>query len=292
MKKSLYCIFLLLHFVRTHAQDSSTFNKKRFIPVAVTAGVGYTVAIGGLYQLWYKENGLSTFRFFNDDAQWMQVDKLGHFMTTYQISRYSSDILLWTGTKRKKAIYYGAGFALLFQTSIEVLDGFSPDYGFSWGDFTANVVGAAGLTTQYLLWNEARIIPKFSFHRTDLAPLNPELLGDGLSQELFKDYNGQTYWLAFNIEKLIQKDFFIPSWLCLSLGYGAENMIRGRVSESEALGYSPYRQYYLSLDIDLQAIPSKNKVVRTVLYSLNMIRIPLPTVEFSENGTRFYPFYF
>lgn len=293
MKKLFLIVLFLVHLcLPLKAQDSSTFSKKRFIPVITVAGVGYVSSMTGLYALWYKENGLSYFRFFNDDAQWMQVDKCGHFMTAFQISRYSADVLTWTGTKRKKSIIYGSAFGLLYQTSIEMFDGFSPEYGFSVGDMTANVIGSVGLATQYLLWDELRIIPKFSFHRTSLAPVNPELLGDGFAQELFKDYNGQTYWLAFNIDKLLNKDTFIPNWLCLSFGYGAQDMVRGRTPESEAMGYFPYRQYYLSLDVDLSSLPVKNKFLRTVCYSLNMIRIPLPTVEFNTHGTTFHPFYF
>lgn len=293
MKKLfLIVLFLVQLSIPLSAQDSITFSKKRFIPVVTIASVGYATSMTGLYALWYKENGLSHFHFFNDDAQWMQVDKFGHFMTAFQISRYSADVLTWTGTKRKKAILYGSSFGLLFQTSIEVFDGYSADYGFSLGDMTANILGSAGLASQYLLWNELRILPKFSFHRTSLAPLNPELLGDGLTQELFKDYNGQTYWFSFSPGKLLNIDTPIPHWLCLSIGYGAHDMIRGRTPESEALGYYPYRQYYLSLDVDLSSLPIKNKFLRTVCYSLNMIRIPLPTVEFSKHGTTFHPFYF
>ena len=49
-----------------------------------------------------------------------------------------------------------------------------------------------------------RIYPKFSFHRTDYAPLRPDVLGDGLAEEIFKDYNGQTYWLSFDMDKFIK----------------------------------------------------------------------------------------
>ncbi|OJU23360.1 MAG: hypothetical protein BGN92_03335 [Sphingobacteriales bacterium 41-5] len=52
-----------------------------------------------------------------------------------------------------------------FLTVIEILDGFSNKWGFSWGDMAANVFGAGMFQGQQLLWNEQRIKFKFSFHK-------------------------------------------------------------------------------------------------------------------------------
>ena len=246
----------------------------------------------GLYQIWYKDYPSESFHFFNDDGQWMQMDKCGHYFTAFQISRISSDVLSWTGTKRKKAIWYGAATGFLFQTNLELFDGFSSEWGFSVGDMTANTLGCASVLTQYLAWNELRIIPKISFHTTSYAAVHPDLLGANLGQQWLKDYNGQTYWLSFNVRKLTQQNFFWPTWLCVSGGYGADAMVRGRTTESHAEGYYPYRQFYLSLDIDFQSIHSKSKVINTLLYSINMLKVPMPALEFGEHGVKMHAIYF
>ena len=274
------------------AQDSSHFKKQRFIPIVASAGVIYAGSVAGLYQLWYKDYASESFHFFNDDTEWMQVDKVGHFYTAYQLSRISSDVLSWTGTKRKKAIWYGTGTGYLFQTTIEVFDGFSSEWGFSVGDMVANTLGCATLLSQYLAWNEVRIIPKFSFHTTNYANISPNLLGSTFGQQLLKDYNGQTYWLSFNIRKLTQKDFFWPKWLCASVGYGAEAMVRGYLDGSNQMGYYPYRQVYFSLDIDFQSIHTKSKFLKTVFYTINMLKVPFPTLEFNNQGVKFHGIYF
>lgn len=274
------------------AQDSSHFNKKRFIPIVASAGVIYTGSVLGLYQLWYKDYASESFHFFNDNTEWMQVDKIGHFYTAYQLSRISSDVLSWTGTKRKKAILYGTGTGFLFQSTIEVFDGFSSEWGFSVGDMAANTLGCATLLSQYLAWNEVRIIPKFSFHSTNYAAVSPDLLGSTLGQQLLKDYNGQTYWLSFNIRKLTQKDFFWPKWLCASIGYGADDMVRGFSDGSNQLGYYPYKQVYFSLDVDFQSIHTKSKFLKTVFYTINMFKVPFPTLEFNDRGVTFHGIYF
>jgi hypothetical protein len=52
-------------------------------------------------------------------------------------------------------------------TAVEVLDGFSSEWGASSGDIIANA--SALLVSQELLWKEQRITPKFSFHTTQYA---------------------------------------------------------------------------------------------------------------------------
>jgi hypothetical protein len=46
----------------------------------------------------------------------------------------------------------------------------------------------------------------------------------------------------------------------------------------------PYRQYYLSLDVDLERIPTRSTVLRTTLFLLNCIKIPAPTLEYRSTG--------
>jgi len=77
-----------------------------------------------------------------------------------------------------------------------------------------------------LLWNEQRISLKYNFHQTKYAKQNPDLLGNDLLESILKDYNGQTYWLNFNLHSFF-KDSNIPKWLDLSVGYGGEAMLNG-----------------------------------------------------------------
>ena len=65
---------------------------------------------------------------------------------------------------------YGATAGLTFLTAIEVLDGFSDEWGFSLGDFAANA-GTGFLVGQELLWKEQRIVLKYSFHQTGYAKI-------------------------------------------------------------------------------------------------------------------------
>lgn len=291
--KHFVLLIVLVSLIRPlKAQDSITFKKERFIPVVTAAGITYAGSMYGLYQQWYKDYPSEHFHFFNDNNEWMQMDKAGHYFTAFQLSRISSDVLSWTGTKRKKAIWYGTATGFAFQTTIEVFDSFSTEWGFSMGDMAANTLGCGTLLTQYLAWNELRIIPKFSFRQTTYADVSPDLLGNTPIQQLLKDYNGQTYWLSFNVRKLTQKDFFWPKWLCASVGYGANGMVRGTTQQSVAEGYSPYRQFYFSLDVDFQSIRTRSKLLKTLFYTINMIKVPMPALEFNERGVCMHGIYF
>src|SRR5690606_13125185 len=161
---------------------------------------------------------------------------------------------------------WGSLLGVILLTPIEVLDGFSAEYGASWGDVVANVSGSAFVYTQYMLWNEARITPKYSFSQTNLAQRRPELLGNGLHEEIIKDYNGMTFWWSFDIFSLLGKNRKFPKWLNIAVGYGANGMISSNDNSSRARGYDPFRQYYLAIDLDLTHIKTESKFIRALLF--------------------------
>jgi hypothetical protein len=171
---------------------------------------------------------------------------------------------------------------------VEILDGFSEAYGASTGDLVANALGPALFFGQQNLWREIRIYPKYSFHTTRFAAMRPEILGENTVSQTIKDYNGQTQWLSVDLDKFVT----FPKWLNIAAGYGAENMIYARDQQNFDANLQPFRQYYLALDIDLTAIRTKSKTLKTILFLANMVKIPAPAISFSKNGTSLHPFYF
>ena len=271
------------------ADSLNTVNKKRLRAFTIGGTVAYSATLVGLNHLWYSDTESQAFRFFNDNGEWKQVDKLGHFFSSYYFSYGTSRALRWCNVEPKKSDLIGSlvGFGIMLP--IELMDGYSAAYGASAGDIIANAAGSAFFLGQSRLWNEIRIHPKFSFHRTDYAEMRSDVLGNDLPSELLKDYNGQTFWLSFDMDKFIK----FPRWLNLAAGYGAEGMIYARDYQNAEAGYAePYRQYYLSIDFDLRSIRSRSKAVNTLLFFANMIKIPAPTVEFSKDGVKFKALYF
>lgn len=290
--RKLVIVVLICSFGFTNLQgQTDSLTDKRLNKLLLYGGVGYGVTLATLSQAWYADQGLSHFRFFNDNPQWKQVDKIGHFYSTYQFSRISNALLSKTGLEEKKSVLWssiiGAGLLL----PVEILDGFSPEFGFSYGDVIANAVGSGFFLGQYLLWNEQRIKPKFSFHQTSLASIRPNVLGNGLAEEILKDYNGQSYWFSFDIHAFAKQSNF-PKWLNLGLGYGAQNMVFARDGQNELAGHENYRQYYLGLDFDLSYIKTNKKWLKTVLFLLDGIRLPAPAFEINKNGSKFHLLYY
>ena len=287
--KVLILIFLMAHLQsRGQSADTTGINKKRLTWFVAGSATAYTATLIGLNEVWYSQNEKQDFTWFNDNAEWKQVDKLGHFFSSYYFSYGTSQALKWAGVQPKKSDWIGAvtGFAIMLP--IEIMDGYSASYGASAGDLLANAIGAGFFYGQAALWNEQRIYPKFSFHSTDYAAARPDVLGDSGISQLLKDYNGQTYWLSVDMDKFIR----FPTWLNLAVGYGAEGMVYANDSSNEANGFHAYRQFYVGLDFDVTAINTRSKALKTLLFFVNMIKIPAPTIQFSSKGTRFYFFYF
>ena len=143
-----------------------------------------------------------------------------------------------------------------------------------------------------MLWKEQRILLKYSFHTTSLAKQRPNKLGDGFFEEFLKDYNGQTYWLSANIWSFHKQGKF-PKWLNIALGYGAEGMLYGETTLTNQQVQNPYRQFYLSLDIDFTKINTNSKFLKTLFSAINFIKIPSPTLEYtSRNGFTFHYLHF
>ena len=252
-------------------------------------------ALLGLNQLWYVDYPHSNLHSVNDNDEWLQMDKAGHLFSSYHLGVFGANALKWSGCDQKSQLIYGSTIGLAFMTTVEVFDGYSSEWGFSWGDMAANATGTSLYVSQELLWKEQRIVPKFSFHTTQYASVRPNVLGNSLSQQILKDYNGQTYWLSVNVHSFF-KDAKIPKWLNLAVGYGADGMITGK-SETNNLFLYPEtkraRQFYLSLDADLTKIDTKSHFLKSIFSIFNSIKIPAPTFEI--NGlveAKFHYLYF
>ncbi|MDX5419635.1 MAG: YfiM family protein [Hymenobacteraceae bacterium] len=268
-------------------------NKQRLLLLGTGFTVGYTAMLVSLNNTWYKDQERTRFHFFNDNSQWKQMDKAGHFWGAFHQSRAGIDLLRWAGLPDKKAIWYGGLVGIALQTPIEIFDGYQSDYGASVGDLVANTVGSAGIIAQELAWREVRIMPKYSFQTTRYAAERPNVLGSNLAEQALKDYNGQTYWLSVNVGSFLKAESKYPKWLSIAVGYGADGMVYNDPELNSARGFNAHRQYYLSPDLNLMHFKGRSKVLNTTLYILSIIKIPAPALEYNRiDGLRFHPLYF
>src|SRR6201996_3583003 len=129
MQLKKYCLLLLalcLLLSSVSAQDffkpSPQYNPGRVNgTIIVESAIGTAVTIG-LNYLWYKKFPHSKFHTFNDNNEWLNMDKVGHATTAYNIAAIQSDLLHWGGVRRPTAALIGTATALGFMTMIEIMD--------------------------------------------------------------------------------------------------------------------------------------------------------------------------
>jgi len=226
------------------------------------------------------------------------MDKIGHATTAYNIGVIQYDLMRWCGVNNNTSITVGGLTAIGYMSIIEVFDGFSSKWGFSPGDMLANIFGAALFAAQQRGWNQQRVELKWSFHGSPYAQYYPAELGSNFFSRMLKDYNGQTYWLSFNIASFLPANSGFPYWLNMSVGYGAEGMIGARTNPTMLNGkpipaFPRYRKFYFAPDADLFRIPTQSGFYNAAAYLTRFSKIPAPTLEWNAiKGLHFYPLYY
>ncbi len=275
-------------------------QKNRRVAIISAANIaGYGGSLIAFNKAWYKNYPRQSFHTFNDIKEWQQVDKVGHAWAAYNTGKVSTAMWRWAGLSQKKSALIGGLSGAAYLTVIEFLDAHSSQWGWSWGDIGANFFGSGLFIGQELLWKEQRIQYKFSFHRKSypepmLANRANNLYGKTWYERMLKDYNGQTYWLSFNMRSFLPKSK-MPRWLNISVGYGAEGMLGGfNNTWIDANGITinrpdikRYSQWYLAPDIDFTKIRTNKKGVKVLLAFLNAFKFPMPALEFSNGKFRF-----
>ncbi len=79
---------------------SDTYRPDRLKKVIITEVAISTAVSIGLYYLWYKKFPRSSFHLFNDNREWLQMDKIGHAATAYNIGVLQYDMMRWCGVKK------------------------------------------------------------------------------------------------------------------------------------------------------------------------------------------------
>lgn len=274
------------------ASDTLSVLKKRKLTLGISSLALTSKSLTYFNEVWYKEYKTKSLHQFNDNKEWYQLDKCGHAFATYQTGRLMMDAMNWAGYSKKKQLISGGLSGFTYMAAIELMDGFSDGWGFSWGDICANALGSGFAIGQKVLWNEQRIQIKFSYYNSQYAKYNPKLLGESAYSQFLKDYNGQIYWLSINPSSFIKKENKFPKWLNIAFGYGANGMIGANdnsilTENGNQIYFNRYRQGYFSLDVDLTRIKTKSKILKSVFSCLNIIKIPFPNLEFSERKLKF-----
>lgn len=302
MNRIIIIGFILFISIKSEAQVQfvqsypDTLNKKRLQTVIATQTGAYLSGLSFLSYIWYKDHERVPFHLYNDSKGYLQMDKAGHAFGAYRESFAAYYALRWAGVEKKRALLYGGPIGFLFQIPIEIFDGLYEGWGFSWSDIAANTFGSALFMAQEAIFEEQIILIKFSYTPSGY-PKYHSILGETQLESFVLDYNAHTYWLSGNIYKItgIKK---IPKWINIAFGYSANGMIKEFENPLYYNGQAfphleRYRQFLFSLDIDFSKIPTEKKWLRSVFRTLNLIKIPFPTIEVNRiDKVKFRPIYF
>lgn len=301
MKKPLYLIIALLSLwgsSELKAQDSTTsVNYKRLFAVTGAETAFYVGGMIYLSEIWYRDYERVPFHWYNDNAGYLQMDKMAHAYISYQESKAGYHALRWSGISKNKALIFGGTLGFVLQLPVEIFDGIYEGYGFSPGDVVANAAGSLLFIGQEWAWDEQKIKMKYSFYPSEYAQYRPRFLGESTLEQMFLDYNSHTYWLSANIKSITGWQN-VPSWLNLALGYSANGML-GEFKNPTTYEGNPlpeitrYRQLLLSMDVDFTKIPAKRKFFKGLYQGLNLLKVPFPTLEYNkEKGLILRPLYY
>lgn len=299
-------------------EPSQDFSKRRFYYAGGLGALAYTSFSVGFYNAWYKDFPMSRFKLFNDYGEWENMDKAGHIFSGYFQALLTYKGAKWTGLSENKSIWTGIACGTLFQTTLEVMDGFSQQWGFSIPDIASNTIGIGTFAIQQRYWGEQRITLKESAwaskHASDIfinsingigPPVSlrqraDQLYGSSWGERFLKDYNAQTYWASINVKSFLDPSARWPNWLNIALGYSAENMYGGFENtwstngiKYDASSIERYHQFVVALDLDFTKIRTRHGFLRSLLSIGNIFKMPSPAIEFTSQGeVMFHLIYF
>ncbi len=265
------------------APPDSAGTKVNGVRLAVVGGVtlaSFTAIHIYQQNAWWKgERG--PFHVQEDLVYACNVDKIGHLYAANVLTFVFSRSLRWADVPDRPALIWGAIGSTLFQTYVEVEDGFAKYWGFDRVDFAADVVGAWYPVLQEYVPPLQSFNFKFSY-----LPKSPGSAGafPGQTHTVFDDYEGQTLWLSVSPKKILPGAVGAawPGWLGLAAGVAVKD------------NQSPdrYLVVYLAPDLDMRAIiPQDTGFLKTLGEALNFIHFPMPAVRISPNVV-WYGLYF
>lgn len=267
----------------TVAQDSTTeavsittppiseidLAQRQFRTRLLIAGFGATVATYGFFAWWNKDverhvlhpdgsittetfSNRSSFRvsnegWFEEDSPNGGADKLGHFYSSYASARLMTKAFEWAGYDHMSAAKMAGWTSAAVMLGVEVMDGFTLEYGFSKEDLIMNLAGVGlGALLELRPDLDEKFDMRFMYWQSDDA----ELLGEN---DPISDYSGQTYLFitkANGFEAL--RETPILRYLEFAIGYGSRGYQPNPGQFAEQ--FPKERNIYVGLSLNLSQV--------------------------------------
>ncbi len=263
-----------------YAQDDSTgLDHTRLAIVGATTAAGVTAIHFYQQNAWWKDHRTS-FHVREDLSYAGNIDKVGHLYGASLLTFVFSKSLQWAHMPESRSLVWGAIGSTLFQTYVEIEDGFSEYWGFDRVDYASNLVGAWYPVLQHHVPVFQNFQFRFSYYPKKMG--GPSAI-PGQTKTLLDDYEGQTLWLTITPRGLLPEN---ATWWPDFLGIAVGVSVRDNISPDR------YLTWYIAPDLDMRyIIPRDSWFLRTLGEALNFIHFPMPAVRIAP-GVIWYGLYF
>ena len=255
----------------------------------VYAGAFVFLDIYQRHAWWSDQRG--GFHFEEDWVSALQSDKAGHAFGGYIASYLMSEGLISSGFSWDAATIWGGIFGCVYQTYVEVNDGFAREWGFSPSDWYFDAIGPTFFLAQHYVPALQNITPKWQYVPTKWLN-EPQIVRPST---FIDDYNSSTFWWSVNVYNILPenlKQYWLP-WLNIAVGYGAD-AVDAVKDPNQPPDQLSQRRFVIGLDYNLvRLLPAGGPFWNWLRQGLNFLKFPSPAIEFGPGGTRFsllYPF--
>ncbi len=271
MLKSYFLLILLFcqtTFAQTFEKDS--INTNRLLLVGGLSTGAFVYAYGIQNNMWWK--GEKTNFHTNWTQDWnasLGADKIGHFYFGNLVSTIYKNAFHWIGFTKRNSLLYAGLFTLTYQTFLEIRDGFSKQYGFSWGDFAANSLGS-----MYLFIQDS--YPELQNFNFKISYFPSQRFKNGSNAYIMDDYESTYHWLSIDVDKLLPGnwDKYFPDFINLAFGHSVNGLNNLKNANHE---------FYFGIDWDLQSIQSESELLNSFIEIINKYHLPAPTIKVYPN---------
>jgi hypothetical protein len=250
------------------APDSSITNpdplKLSIIGGVTTGGFIYGHILSS--ELWWKgEKSNFHFEWNYDWSYALGSDKFGHFYFPYLAVNLYTQAFEWAGLNRKQSMWYSASIALLYQTYVEIKDGFSAQWGFSWGDFAANTAGAL----YPLLQENSELLRNINFK---MSYYPSERFRNNSHKAIIDDYESSYNWITFDVKNFLPDNLksYWPAFINLTIGHSVKRL---------DISNESYHELFVGLDWNLEGLPGDHWLLKLLKKNLNFYHLPAPTIR-------------
>lgn len=246
--------------------DSSRIDAPRLIAVGALTGAGLIGGYALQRNLWWKgERSPFHLDWEHDWTYALGADKLGHFYFPYAVTNLYGQVFTWCGIDSTTSLWMAGGLGLAHQTFVEIRDGFSAEWGFSWGDFGANLLGAGYPIAQHYITPLRDFDFKVSYYPS-------EKFEAGAYKAIIDDYESTYHWLSADLHNILPANLrrYWPAWINVALGHSVKDL---------DLHGAGHHELYLSLDWNLEGLPGDGWFWNLLKRNLNLYHLPAPAVR-------------